>query len=74
MDAKTCYRCGSSNLQPGAIQSSGKLHFRPANAKFWTFVTADVGVDANMCMDCGAIELVGDVKKAETVMGQAKPH
>lgn len=59
-----CPYCGGDNLQPGGIQSTGKLYFRPSNAKFFTFETGDVSIRAELCMDCGAIGLVGDVRKA----------
>jgi hypothetical protein len=74
MEQKKCLRCGGERLEPGAIQSTGRIYFRPSNSSFWTFQTADVEVQANLCLGCGTIELVGDVKKAESLVGRAKPH
>lgn len=71
MEPKKCLRCGTPHLEPGAIQSTGRLYFRPANSRFWTFKTADVPVQANLCLECGALELVGDMKKAEALIGQS---
>ena len=70
---KKCLRCGSTDLQPGRIQSTGKIWFTPDNAKFFTFKTSDVTVRANICLDCGTVELVGDVHKAQSLTGDAKP-
>jgi predicted nucleic-acid-binding Zn-ribbon protein len=70
---KKCLRCGSANLEPGALQSTGQLYFRAENTKFFTFQTGDVIVRANICVDCGSIELVGDVRKAQSLVGRAKP-
>lgn len=74
MDPKKCFRCGSVRLEPGAIQSTGRIYFRPANSSFWTLRTADVPVEANICLECGTVELVGDVKKAESLIGRATAH
>ncbi len=67
-----CPYCGGENMQPGGIQSTGKLYFRPANAKFFTFETGDVSIQADLCMDCGAIGLIGDVRKANSLTEKAK--
>ncbi len=74
MNQKVCIRCGSSKLESGSLGSFG-LTFRPANTKFLTMKTNDVRVESNMCIDCGTIELVGDVRKAAPLVGdKAKPH
>jgi len=74
MSLKKCLRCGGERLEPGAIQSTGKIYFRPANSSFWSFRTADVPVEANICLDCGTVELIGDIKKAESLVGRATPN
>jgi len=74
MIVKKCLRCGGERLEPGALQSTGKIYFRPANSSFWSFRTADVPVEANICLDCGTVELIGDVKKAEALVGRATPN
>ena len=70
---KTCLRCGGKSLEPGVIQSTGKIHFRATNTKIMTFQTSDVGIHANICLDCGTLDLVGDFKKAQSLTGRAKP-
>jgi hypothetical protein len=72
-EEKTCMRCGSAKLAAGWVQSTGKVCFRPDKAKFIVPKTADVPVDGRMCLECGAIELVGDVKKARSLMKPIHP-
>ena len=62
---KKCVKCGSASLEPGAIQSTGRIHFRPENTKLLTFKTGDVAIKATICLECGFIELIGDFKKAQ---------
>jgi hypothetical protein len=72
---RTCPCCGSCELEPGAIQSTGRLTFRPDNAKFFSLKTADVPVKANICTECGHIMLIGNVQKAnELVTGRAEAN
>lgn len=67
-EEKKCLRCGSTNLEPGSIQSNGRVGFRPKKSKFLTIKSADIGVNANICIDCGHMELVGDTKKAKLLV------
>jgi hypothetical protein len=60
-------------MEPGALRAPGWLSFCPANSTFWT-LSPTVAVQAFLCLDCGTIELVGDVKKAEALVGQANPE
>jgi hypothetical protein len=59
-------------MEPGGVQSRGWLYFRPTNCTFWT-LTPSVAIQAFLCLDCGNLELVGDVKKAEALVGRGKP-
>jgi hypothetical protein len=70
---KACLRCGGKNLEPGVVQSTGRIHFRATNTKLMTFHTSDIAINANICLDCGTLDLVGDVKKAQSLTGRAKP-
>lgn len=67
-EEKKCLRCGGTNLEPGSIQSNGKVRFRPKRAKFLTDKTADVWIKANICIDCGHMEIVGDAKKTKLLV------
>jgi predicted nucleic-acid-binding Zn-ribbon protein len=63
--SKKCVKCGSENIEPGKVQSSGRLSFYPDRAKFLSWKTSNVSVLASICLDCGTIELAGDVAKAK---------
>jgi hypothetical protein len=63
-----CNRCESSQLASGWVQSTGKMYFRPKKVNFFSSKTADLSVTGFMCADCGAIELIGDVKKAKSLI------
>ncbi len=72
-----CVRCGSVILESGRVQSTGKVYFRPNSVKFSAKKTADVSVDGVMCLTCGNIVLLGDVKKALSLIKpkrKAKPR
>jgi len=69
-----CPACDSTLLEPGSIQSTGRIYFRPENTRFLTLGTNDIPVVANLCANCGHIMLVGDLRKANKLLGKAKPH
>ena len=70
---KTCASCGSEELEPGEIQSTGKIYFRPNNARFLAMKSADVPISAVLCVDCGFLMLVGDAGKAKRLVSRAAP-
>ena len=72
MSDRTCLRCDGTRLEPGAIESFGRSHFKIENAKFLTLRTSDIPVHGLLCLDCGFLELVGDVKKAQAVLPEEK--
>ena len=74
MAEKKCLRCGGENLTPGKLQSTGKVCFIPENTKFLTLKTSDVKVGANLCLDCGFVELIGDIIKAKDLTTQKDPY
>ena len=65
---RKCPSCNGTNLEPGNIQSTGKIYFRPKNTKFLTLKTADIEIEGNICTDCGYIMLVGDKNKAKSLV------
>ena len=67
-EEKKCYRCGSTQLASGWAQSTGKMYFRPDKVNFFALKTADLSVTGMMCLDCGTIELVGDINKAQSLI------
>ncbi len=66
----TCSRCGGSSLESGKVQSTGRLHFHFENARFLTPHTGYVPIFSTMCMDCGTIDMVGEVSKARKITGK----
>jgi ferredoxin-like protein FixX len=47
------------------MHSTGKLSFRPDDAKFLKLKTANVDVDACLCLDCGSVRLMADTEKVK---------
>jgi hypothetical protein len=45
------------------------MGFYPANSTFWT-LSPSVEVQAFLCLDCGHLDLAGDVTKAESLVGK----
>lgn len=77
----TCTRCGGSRLEPGSARSpawgSHGLFFRLSRVKgkFWTPSSNDIKVNATMCLDCGLIELAGNVATAHRLIAeQSRSH
>lgn len=70
--SRRCLRCGGERMEPGGLHTIGGLSFRPTNSTFWT-LQPNVAIQAFLCLDCGHLELVGDVKRAEALVGQDKP-
>lgn len=67
-----CQRCGGDELQAGTLNSTGRVGFRPSQARFMVWRTADIDVKAELCMRCGAIQMTGDVEKMRALVAQAK--
>jgi hypothetical protein len=63
-DENTCSRCGGSKLESGRVQSTGRIHFHFENPRFLTMHTGYVPIVSTMCLDCGKIDLAGEVTKA----------
>ena len=66
-DSKTCSRCGGATLEAGRVQSTGRMSFHLENPRFLTAHTADVPIFSTMCLDCGTIDLIGEVSKARKI-------
>ena len=68
-----CPRCGSTVAEPGSVHSTGRIYFRPTNAKFLTLKTGDIELKANACAQCGHVDFVADVGKLDTLTRRAEP-
>ena len=67
---RTCSRCGGSSVESGKVQSTGRIHFHFENARFLTTHTGYVPIFSTMCLECGTIDLIGEVSKARKITGQ----
>ncbi len=66
-EEKKCLRCGGTSLEPGNVQSTGKIYSCPENAKISSFLTTGVPVSSIMCFDCGHVELIVDPEKIKLI-------
>ena len=72
--AQYCSVCRCDDLVEGEIQSSGKIYFKPAKTKFWTFSDSNVKTRALICTSCGYINLFGDTKKLLSIRKEKSPQ
>ena len=63
-----CLNCGGTNIEQGTLNSTGKTYFRPSDARFLKLETANIKVQANMCFDCGFVNLMGDTVKLKELI------
>jgi len=63
-----CLKCGGTNVKPGVLQSTGKIYARPNNAKLDTLLTTGALVNANICFDCGNVEMVVEPDKLKQIV------
>ena len=73
MNEQRCPVCDGTNVEPGKILSTGKMHFRPEHARFLKLKTANIEVQALLCLDCGHLALRGDVEKAKAITQKDQP-
>lgn len=66
-EGKTCLKCGGTNLKSGFFQSTGRIYFRPNDAKLIAMFTSGVPVDAEACFNCGHMELMVDTAKVNLI-------
>jgi len=66
-DKKKCLRCGSTDIENGQLQSTGKLYFRPRGANLASILTSGLPIDAEACFNCGHLELLIDAAKAKSL-------
>lgn len=71
-EENTCSRCGGSKLEVGRVQSTGRIHFHFENPRFLTMQTGYVPILSTICLDCGNIDLAGDVSKARRLSRKAQ--
>ena len=65
-DMNTCSRCGGSTLEAGKLHT-GRMSFHFDDPRFLTAFTGYVPIFSTMCLDCGTIDLIGEVEKARKI-------
>lgn len=60
-------------MAPGALFSAVRTSFRPQESKFLTLQTGDVMTKAQMCRQCGVVEIIGDVNKLRRLISAPDP-
>lgn len=60
-----CPVCSHHELIPGRVQSTGRLYFKAAKNKFFTFLESTIPTEAMMCSACGYLLLFADTDKLE---------
>lgn len=58
-----CPVCHHDEMVEGSVESTGKVHFRLSNVKFWTLKDINIKTNSRMCAKCGAISMFGDLTK-----------
>jgi predicted nucleic-acid-binding Zn-ribbon protein len=66
-----CLRCGSKNVKPSHVQSTGRIYSRPKEANLLAVLMTGAHVSALTCFDCGHVELFVDTKKARAMLKSA---
>ena len=71
---QTCPSCNGTNMEAGSLSATGKIHFRPEDAKFFKLKTANVEVAANLCLDCGYVALTADTEKVKSLLDRKEQN
>jgi predicted nucleic-acid-binding Zn-ribbon protein len=63
-----CLRCGSKNVRPSEVQSTGRIYSRPRQATLSAVLLTGALVSGLTCLDCGHVELLVDVNTAKSMV------
>ncbi len=65
-----CLRCQSENLENGQLirHDGDRTLFRLEKTPWFSLASNDLKVSATLCLNCGHIELLGDLGKARRVL------
>lgn len=63
-----CIKCNSENVEKGRFRSIEDCHFKLNNTKFFTLKMPKIPVSAYMCLECGNIELIGNIERAKSLL------
>jgi ferredoxin-like protein FixX len=57
-------------MAKGSMHATGKMSFRPDDAKFFKAKTGNVDVTTYLCLDCGDVRLKADAEKVKKLTDQ----
>jgi excisionase family DNA binding protein len=63
-----CTACGHNVLVEGRLQTTGRVYFKPAHTRFWTFQESIVPTLARVCTACGYVQMHADVDKLNRLL------
>jgi predicted nucleic-acid-binding Zn-ribbon protein len=63
-----CLWCESERLEDGKLEGTGRIYFKPQNARFFVMTTSEVDLRARVCVDCGYIDLYADTAKLKKLL------
>jgi predicted nucleic-acid-binding Zn-ribbon protein len=66
-----CLRCGSQNVKPSCVESTGRIYSRPKEATIMAIFKTGAHIRALTCLDCGHVELFVDTEKAKALVKSA---
>ena len=61
---KKCIKCGSQDVVPGGMNTLGGVSFVPDDSRQTPLQVGRINLSADMCLECGFVELNGKVNKA----------
>ena len=67
---RRCPYCGSEDLLPGRLRSTGLLYFQLEKTKFWTLRDSSIPTQGRVCARCGGVVLTADLAKVEKLRRQ----
>lgn len=63
-----CAACGHNVMVEGRLQTTGRVYFKPAHTRFWTFQESLVPIAARVCTACGHVQLQADADKLSRLL------
>ena len=72
--AGRCAACGHGILLAGRLQGTGRLYFKPSEARFWVLEESLVPTTAWICPACGYVQIRADTEKLKRLRPEAEPE
>ena len=68
MPRNECLWCESRRMADGNLTSTGRVYFKAAKTRFWTFQENMVELKARVCVECGYVDLYADTNKLKKLV------